>query len=152
VVTVYPTKIDWWMRPLLFVPLLGCAASIYAGNVRDDQRTLFVAYACLVTYGLLMIGLAWPIRYTVSPEELEVRFGLVHTHLPWSRIVAMELSTNPLSSPAMSLDRIEITYIHKSGSFERTIRISPPDREAFLADCARASGTHHVVNGKLVRT
>ena len=58
----------------------------------------------------------------------------------------------PLSSPAMSLDRIEIRYVHKSGSFERTIRISPPDREAFLADCACVSGTHHVVNGKLVRT
>ena len=77
--TVYPTKIDWWMRPLLFVPLLGCAASIYAGNVRDDQRALFVAYACLITYGLLMVGLA------------------------------------------------------------------------FLADCARASGKHHVVDGTLVR-
>ncbi|HEX7699948.1 MAG TPA: PH domain-containing protein [Kofleriaceae bacterium] len=140
------------MRPLLFVPLLGGAASIYVGNVRDDQRALFVAYACLIAYGLLMFGLAWPIRYTVSPEELEVRFGLVHTHLPWDRIVAMELSNSPLSSPAMSLDRIEIRYIHKSGSFERTIRISPPDREAFLADCARASGKHHVVDGTLVRT
>ncbi|MEO8841770.1 MAG: PH domain-containing protein [Kofleriaceae bacterium] len=140
------------MRPLLVVPLLGCAASIYAGNVRDDQHALFVAYACLITYGLLIFGLAWPIRYTVSPEELEVRFGLVHTHLPWDRIIAMELSNNPLSSPAMSLDRIEIRYLHKSGAFDRTIRISPPDRETFLADCARASGEHHVVDGRLLRS
>jgi hypothetical protein len=136
VVTVFPTKVDWWLRPLLVLPLFGAGMSLYTGYTRHDPTTLLVSVAVLGTYGLIMGLIAWPIRYTVGPSGLEVRFGVVRRRFPWERVIAMELSTNPLSSPAMSLDRIAVHYRRDDGSTGQVL-ISPPDREAFLAECAR---------------
>lgn len=146
--TVYATKIDWWLYPLLFVPFVSAGLSIFLGH---DHTTVLVGWAALAAYLLLMLALGWPIRYTVSGDELEVRFGLVRRHIPWDRLASMELSHNPLSSPAFSLDRIEVRYASATGR-DRTILISPPDREAFMRDCARASGRHRVVDGRLTRS
>ena len=115
-----------------------------------DQKTILVGWAALAAYILLMLTLGWPIRYTVSSDELEVRFGLVHRHIPWARLVSMELSQNPLSSPAFSLARIDVRYTTEAGR-DRSILISPVDREAFMQDCARASGKHRVDSGRLIR-
>jgi hypothetical protein len=62
----------------------------------------------------------------------------------------MELSTNPLSSPAFSLDRIDVRYTNDRGR-DRSILISPVDREAFMRDCARASGQHRFDSGRVTR-
>jgi len=62
VLTVYPTTIDWWLRPLLFVPLLGGGASIYTGLVRADTTTVVISAAVLAAYVLVMVTLGWPIR------------------------------------------------------------------------------------------
>lgn len=147
VVTSYSTKIDWWLYPLLFVPFVSAGLSIFLGH---DHSTVLVGWAALAAYLLLMLTLGWPIRYTVSADELEVRFGLVHRHIPWGRLDSMELSHNPLSSPAFSLDRIEVRYTTDGGR-DRAILISPPDREAFMRDCARASGRHRFADGRLTR-
>lgn len=146
-VTVYPTKIDWWLYPLLVVPLVSGGLSIMLGH---DQTTVLVGWGALAAYALLMLTLGWPIRYTVSSDELEVRFGLVHRHIKWAQLTSMELSTNPLSSPAFSLDRIDIRYTNDRGR-DRSILISPIDREAFMRDCARASGQHRFDHGRLAR-
>lgn len=146
-VTTYATKIDWWLYPLLVVPFVSAGLSIFLGH---DHTTVLVGWIALAAYLTLMLTLGWPIRYTVSPDELEVRFGLVHRHIPWDRLDSMELSHNPLSSPAFSLDRIEVRYTTATGR-DRAILISPLDREAFMRDCARASGRHRVADGRLIR-
>ena len=148
VVTVYPTKIDWWLYPLLVVPLVSGGLSITLGH---DQTTVLVGWGALAAYALLMLALGWPIRYTVSADELEVRFGLVHRHIKWAQLISMDLSTNPLSSPAFSLARIEVRYTNANGR-DRSILISPIDREAFMRDCARASGQHRFADGHLARS
>jgi hypothetical protein len=148
VVTVYPTKIDWWLYPLLVVPLVSGALSILFGH---DQTTVLVGWGALATYALLMLTLGWPIRYTVSTDELEIQFGLVHRHIRWAQLISMELSQNPLSSPAFSLNRIDVRFRTDSGR-DRSILISPIDREAFMRDCARASGHHRFDNGRLARS
>lgn len=147
-VTVYPTKIDWWLYPLLVVPLVSGGLSIVLGH---DQTTILVGWGALAAYALLMLTLGWPIRYTVSADELEIQFGLVHRHIRWAQLISMELSQNPLSSPAFSLDRIAVRY-KNAGGRDRSILISPVDREAFMGDCARASGHHRVDGGRLQRS
>jgi hypothetical protein len=144
----YPTKIDWWLYPLLVVPLVSGGLSIVLGH---DQTTVLVGGGALAAYALLMLTLGWPIRYTVSADELEIRFGLVHRHIKWAQLITMDLSTNPLSSPAFSLNRIDVRYTTDGGR-ERRILISPVDREAFMRDCARASGHHRVDGDRLQRS
>jgi hypothetical protein len=88
-------------------------------------RSVLLSAGAVAAYALVMVTLGWPIRYTVSPQELEVRFGVVRRHLPWDRVIDMQRSNHPRSSPAFSLDRIA------SGS-SRTARVravaiaSPP--------------------------
>jgi hypothetical protein len=144
---VYPTKIDWWLYPLLVVPLVSGGLSIVLGH---DQTTVLVGWGALAVYALLMLTLGWPIRYTVSADELEIQFGLVHRHIKWAHLITMDLSTNPLSSPAFSLNRIDVRYTTDSGR-EHRILISPVDRDAFMRDCARASGHHRVDGDRLQR-
>jgi membrane protein YdbS with pleckstrin-like domain len=147
VVTIYPTKIDWWLRPLFLVPVISGGLSIAFAH---DHTTVVVSCAALAAYALLMLTLGWPIHYTVTPEELEVRFGLVRRHIPWDRLISMDYSQNPLSSPAFSLDRLDVRYASTSGR-DRSILISPIDRAAFIEDCARTSGRHRVDGGRLIR-
>lgn len=44
---------------------------------------------------------------------------------------------NPLSSPALSLDRLHVQY---GPGFLKAVMISPADREGFLEDLAQQAG------------
>jgi len=148
---VYPSKLDWWIRLVLFVPALGAIGpSLYWALVHHDRTTLLIAIAILVGYGMILVGLVFPMRYTLAADGLEVRSGLVRQHFAWTSIISMKLSKNPLSSPALSLERIAIRYLRANGR-ERTILISPPDRDAFMAECARVSGLHAMRDHQLSR-
>ena len=58
--------------------------------------------------------------------------------VPLAEVTAVRSTRNPLSSPALSLDRLEITY------GRRRIMISPEDKARFLkeleARCPRLGG------------
>ena len=66
--------------------------------------------------------------YRVSDGECLVRSGPFRWRIPLDDIEAVRATRNPLSSPALSLDRLEIRY---AGG--RKIMISPLDRAGFLA-------------------
>jgi hypothetical protein len=130
---IYKSKVDWWMWPALGIPILGIAAVLYQGLTRHTD-TLWVASiagaAMLFVYG----GLVFPMRYTIEDTGLRVRAGLfLHLFVPWDRYRSAELTRNPLSSPALSLQRIRITYVKPNGK-EAWVMISPTDREQFLRD------------------
>ncbi|WP_171258493.1 PH domain-containing protein, partial [Acinetobacter pittii] len=54
-------------------------------------------------------------------------------------ITRIEPTHNPLSSPALSLDRLKI-YYRKDGRVA-TVMISPKDKESFLNTLNNSSGT-----------
>ena len=53
--------------------------------------------------------------------------GRMKLHVPYDRLVSAELTRNPLSSPALSLQRIRVRYQKPNGK-ETWVQISPPDR------------------------
>jgi hypothetical protein len=65
--------------------------------------------------------------YVVDSESLFVRSGPFRWNIPYSSIKSVRPSRNPLSGPALSFDRLEITYDGYS-----VLYISPKPREAFL--------------------
>jgi len=126
----FTSKLDWWIAAILIiVPII--EVTVLISSLRNGDREGL--YAGLVgcgivaaIYGLLIV----PVRYGIGDEDLLVRFGVVRQHIRFDSIVAMYPTRSPLSSAALSLDRLAITT--GRGPVHLTL-ISPVDREEFIS-------------------
>lgn len=132
--TVYPSKIDTWLW-------LGSAAATLGSMAVTLPLMIWVpGPEVAVTVAVLLLGAALPwwilasTRYTVSDESLLIRSGPFRWTVPLRDIVSITETRSPLSSPALSLDRLRI---ERTGG--RPILISPSHRQRFLEDL-RARG------------
>ena len=124
----FNSKIDRWLLYLLVaiivfeVLVLGVAAS----QVGDP----WAAVGMLATALLLIVligGCLLRTHYTIDGNELRIVCGPFRWKVAIDQIESVKATRNPLSSPALSLDRLQIRY----GSGRR-IMISPADRAGFL--------------------
>jgi hypothetical protein len=133
----YPSKIDWWLVPVLCVPPVGvvtaCGASVFAGSTQG----LLVGVAAAVLVAGIFFGLVFPMRYGLDDAYLVVRFGVCRQRIPLADISEVRPTHNPLSAPALSLDRLHVQY---GQGFFKAVMISPADRNGFLNDLARKAG------------
>jgi hypothetical protein len=118
----YPSKVDSWVGIVL--------ALVPAGLLLEAVflRSLLVGMAA-ATVPLVYALVLFPTNYELTPDALKVRSGVIRTSIPYQEIRRVRASRSWLSAPALSLDRLEITY----GS-SRTTLVSPRDRTAFLRD------------------
>ena len=118
----YPSKVDSWIGIVLaLVPAGLLLEAIFLRSLLVGVLAAFV----LVVYALV----AFPTNYELSPDALKVRSGVIRTSIPYQEIHQVRVSRSWLSAPALSLDRLQITY----GS-SRTTLVSPRDQAAFLQD------------------
>jgi len=85
-------------------------------------------------------------RYELDGRELVVRSGPFRWRIDLATIESVTPSRNPLSSPALSLDRLQIRY-RKS----RFILVSPAERDRFLRALSRAESALERHGGELRR-
>lgn len=137
----YKSKVDWWLVPLLAIPpiasLVVTVSAVQSGN-REDL--VWGAGSILLVVGIY-VGLVFPMRYGIGQDSLIVRFGLCRQRVALSAISKVYPTRNPLSSPALSLDRLRIQY--GQGIF-KAVMISPAERERFLKDLATSAGLQKV--------
>jgi hypothetical protein len=77
---------------------------------------------------ILFIGWVWfGTGYEIADNKLKVYSGPFRYTVPLQEIKEIKRTRNPSSSPACSLDRMEIKY----GKSKR-VMISPADREGFI--------------------
>ena len=70
------------------------------------------------------------IKYTIEKENLNIKCGfLTNQNIDINTIYKISETYNPFSSPAGSIDRLEIKY----NKFE-SVLISPKDKKAFIND------------------
>lgn len=125
----YRSKVDWWMALLLAaVPAISLVVAV-ALQVSDDSGAAIIGWLTLAGVVVLYVALVWPIEYTLEPDNLVIRFGLVRSRLPYRSIRAVEPSRNPLAAQALSMDRLAI----RTEKGLPTL-ISPMDRDRFLGD------------------
>ena len=86
-------------------------------------------------------------RYGIARDDLIIRFGVVRQRIRLDEIREVVPTHNPLSSPALSLDRLAI---RTGPSIFSGTMISPADREVFLATLALRTGLRQDGN-RLVR-
>jgi len=125
----FRSKIDWWLAVLLMV----APVASLVGAVTAPPNQQLVAFAGVVVLAAVYLGMVFPMRYGIMERELIVRFGLLRRRILLADIRSVEPTRNPLSSPALSLDRLSIKF--GDGYFKR-ILISPAEKEKFLVELA----------------
>lgn len=126
---LYRSRIDWWLAAIV---LTGAAVSLAAAvAVLIDG----VSGGRWIAAFAVTVGVAFPLwtlastSYELSDDQLLIRSGPFRWRVSLVAIRSIEPTRNPLSSPALSLDRLAVSY----GNGRRVL-ISPRDREAFLAE------------------
>lgn len=132
-VTVYRSKIDAW---LLAVLALAMAVSLVVTFMTFSAGSPVAWLVAAVTVGIgvgLPLWLLLSTRYTLEPRRLVVQSGPFKWHIAVADITSITPSSNPLSSPALSLDRLRIDYGRSS-----SLMISPRNKDQFVRDIEAA--------------
>lgn len=148
-VRVYRSKCDRWLWIVLWAALLGMVGGAVAALLTPGAALGRIATAVLLlaTAGFV-VWIMTGTHYTLTQDRLVVRSGPFRWTVPFDAITRVVPTHNPLSSPALSLDRLRISY---RGSFAG-VMISPEPRAAFLQDLADRSPGLQRDGNRLTRT
>lgn len=116
--SVYKSKIDWWL--IIVIGVLFCYP-IVEGIITKEYLMSLTFFGLLSLIFLLFKS----IRYKIEGEQLTIWMTKIDIH----SIKKIYHTHNPLSSPALSLDRIAIVY----NKYDEVL-ISPKNKSAFIAE------------------
>ncbi len=125
---IYKSKVDWW---LIAVILIAFGYPIVDGILSKE----YVLSAVFIALLVLFYFLAKSIQYKIDGENLIIW----RTKIPIQSIHKVYRTRMPLSSPALSLDRIGIVYNKYDEIF-----ISPKEREEFIKELLKVNPTIEV--------
>jgi hypothetical protein len=115
---IYRSKIDWWLMLIVY----GAFVFPIVEGIRMKQYIMSLVFVGII---LLISVLFYTTRYTIEGENLLIW----RTKIDIKSIRKIYKTRNPLSSPALSIDRIAIVY----NKFDEVL-ISPADRAAFVQE------------------
>lgn len=123
---VYKSRIDSWLLMVLLAAMgVSLLAALEVIVVADTSAWWVVPLVVALGVGLpawLLLGT----RYRLDEKELRIVSGPFRWRILLSTIQSVEPSSNPIASPALSLERLRIDY----GAGQRVF-ISPRDRDEF---------------------
>ncbi len=125
---VFPSRIDRWLAIVLASSVLvSLGVALILPFALPGAIGLTVA-ALLLASGGLQLWLLRATDYTVDDSHLQVRCGPFRWRIALQDIHRVIPTRSPLSSPALSLDRLRIEY-----GDGRALMVSPADKAGFLA-------------------
>lgn len=132
--TVYRSKIDVWLIVVLAIAIVvSLLAALAVLSVRSPAALAIAAFTAIIGAGL-PLWLLLSTHYTLGYGQLVVRSGPFKWCIPVAEITSITPTSNPLSSPALSLDRLCIEY-----GPGKSLMISPRDKEQFVRDIGAAT-------------
>jgi hypothetical protein len=137
----YRSKIDWWLGLIIGIAMVAMAVSMTALLINPRQDRLSVVWPALGMVAMLVF-IGWiliSVDYTITVTDLRVRAAVFRWRIPLERITGVFPTHNPLSSPALSLDRLRVNYTTSRGK-PRWVMISPRDQAQFLEHLAASTG------------
>lgn len=145
---IFVSKKDRWLAVSLWLTV--------AGTLLTAAILFFVPLGPAFKIGFLALQLAtagfvlWTLHathYTLTGQSIVVRSGPFRWNIPYEAIREVRPSRSPLSSPALSLDRLKIRY---TGS-TLGLLVSPEDKAKFLEELARQAGLRYDGDGAIRR-
>jgi hypothetical protein len=125
----YRSRVDPWFLVIL---LAGAGfAIVAAGSVMlsGSLSAISVGLFLVVLGAGLPLWLLRTTRYVIGDRHLRVHSGPFRWAIALDDITSIEATRNPVSSPALSLDRLRIDYGNG-----RALLISPKDQDRFLRE------------------
>ena len=132
----FRSKVDTWLVLVVVAALVVLAAALVSMVVAGASLAAIALFLGVMTAVMLFTGLIFTRTwYEIDARELRIVSGPFRWTIPRESIRSVEDSRNPLSSPALSLDRLRIRYGDK-----RWILVSPEDKKGFRKALGEASG------------
>jgi len=129
----FPSKIDAWLVVLFAIAFfIQSAAMVSVVMAGVDHRAIIIM---VVTTVLLVMLIGSTLRYTyysIEGQILKVRSGPFSWKIPIDQIHSITPTRSPWSSPALSMDRLRITW-----GKNRRILVSPRDKKGFAKALGR---------------
>ncbi len=122
------SKVDGWLIPVIIIAIVGMLAAFVAVLVDDTPLWLQVVVSIAsVLFCALLLAILKSTYYVVEDGMLRIVSGPFRWTIPVSDIIDIVPTRNPLSSPALSLDRLRVTYGKR-----RYVLVSPEDKDGFV--------------------
>lgn len=131
----FKSKIDWWLAIIIWGSMIfSIGIGIYAIFTKNPSLLDLILTTLLAI--MLPIGVLWMCLttfYVIEDNVLIIQYGPFKKLVQLDSIQTVRKTNNPLSSPALSLKRLEITY----GKYDMVL-ISPKKRDEFIALLAKS--------------
>jgi hypothetical protein len=123
----FPSKKGIILVPfLIFFTIFNFATAILSFMADEPgSAVLPVLIALFIIWLLLTTG------YKIEDKTLSIKAAFINKQINIKTIRSVRPTKNPLSSPALSIDRLEIVY--QSGMDEKITLISPKEKEKFIS-------------------
>jgi hypothetical protein len=131
----FKSKVDASLATVLWGSVAICFFPIF---IEDG---LFIGLAVGIPMAVF-IALLWVnTKYYIRDEQVVIKGIFKDTLIPIVSITSVRPTRNPLSAPALSMDRLEINY----GKYEFAL-ISPLEKERFMEELLKINP--HITIGK----
>lgn len=128
-ITVYRSKTDTWLVAVIVASVAVAAGATAFALAEAPAGSAWIAVLAFGATTALPLWILMATYYTLDAEQLAIRSGPFSWRIPLAEIHRITPTSNPLSSPALSLDRLRVEYGNG-----RALMISPRDKERFLRD------------------
>ena len=140
----FKTKVDWWLAVLLCISPI-TSLFVLLKLYLDGDPNAWLGWFGVIIIAAVYTGLLFPFYYEMEEESLLIRFGCIRSRIPYSSIKKVVPTRDPISSPALSLDRLHIDTGDTLGT-----NISPADKSSFLKDLAGQVNHLVLADGQLL--
>jgi Bacterial PH domain len=130
----FPSKKDLWMTIIIWSVILACIIPpilsiepigvIMLPSILDTKP---VTTVIMVVPAILLAWIWFGTGYKIENSKLEIQSGPYKKTINIDEINKVRNTKNPFTAPALSMDKIEISY----GKYE-FITISPKNKEEFI--------------------
>ncbi|TBX70529.1 hypothetical protein EZL74_02315 [Flavobacterium silvisoli] len=120
---VYKSKIDWWLMAIVYGVLI---YPMVDGILTKE----YILSAGMMGVVLLITLLFYSVQYKIEGAQLKIWW----TTIDIKTIRKVYATRNPLSSPALSLDRLAIVY----NKYDEVL-VSPKNREDFIQELLKVN-------------
>lgn len=128
----FDSGIDFLPAFILTIAAIVCALAAI-NVVTAATTTSYLLFAIISIMGVLLpVWLLTATYYLVDGTTLKIKSGPFRWSIKLAEITAVKPSNSPLSSPALSFDRLEIHYANG-----KQLLVSPKDKQAFISALQR---------------
>ena len=120
--TIFPSRVDGWLVAVLLLAVVSPLAAVWWAGA-DMVLALASVLVTLLVCGVLLV----PCRYTLESDHLLIRCGLIRQRIAYRDITAITPSRSLWSAPALSLQRVKLSYGRTSSQL-----VSPRERAVFI--------------------